>query len=159
MGLMASATVVIPLGLLHMTRVSASCLCDLAVWKQPWFLSRGVSIGGVHHHILVTTDASLTGCGAFCDSLPVYGVWRSEHWSWHINCLELIAVYLALSRFLPMVQGYQVLVRTDNPPRGMLSCHMWLLVRHILIWYAFHTPCRTSFCLSGQFMFQVSPVC
>lgn len=36
------------------------------------------------------------------------------HQTWHINHLELEAVYLALRHFLSAVQGRQVLVRTDN---------------------------------------------
>ncbi|KAI2660848.1 hypothetical protein H4Q32_008522 [Labeo rohita] len=39
---------------------------------------------------------------------------------WHINCLELLAVLLALKRFRPLVQGKHVLVRAVYAP---FSCH------------------------------------
>lgn len=32
----------------------------------------------------------------------------------HINMLELMAVFLALKHFLPFLEGFHVLVRTDN---------------------------------------------
>ncbi len=34
--------------------------------------------------------------------------------SWHINCLELRAVFLALMHFLPVLGKHQIIVRTDN---------------------------------------------
>ncbi|KAI2644612.1 hypothetical protein H4Q32_030720 [Labeo rohita] len=39
---------------------------------------------------------------------------------WHINCLELLAVLLALKRFRPLVQGNHVLVRAVYAP---FACH------------------------------------
>lgn len=87
--------------------------------------------------MLVTLDASLTGWGAFCDSLPACGDWRSKHQSWHINCLELLAVLLALSRFLQMLQCYHVFVRTDN----------MMFVHHIIVWFPGVTNMTVDFVL------------
>ncbi len=42
------------------------------------------------------------------------GEWTEEFLSWHINCLELRAVFLALRYFLPVLGGYHIIVRTDN---------------------------------------------
>ncbi len=54
------------------------------------------------------------------------GVWTEEFLSWHINCLELRAVFLALIHFLNFLRGCHVIVRTDNmamvshkSPRGL----------------------------------------
>ncbi len=33
---------------------------------------------------------------------------------WHINCLEMLAVFQVLKHFLPDLRGHHVLVRTDN---------------------------------------------
>ncbi len=63
---------------------------------------------------MVTTDASLTGWGAVFEGRPACGVWTEEFLSWHINCLELRAVFLALIHFLPSLMGCHVIVRTDN---------------------------------------------
>ncbi len=45
---------------------------------------------------------------------PACGEWRGEFLSWHINCLELRAVFLALMHFLPLLGKHQIIVRTDN---------------------------------------------
>ncbi len=41
-------------------------------------------------------------------------LWTGPQLLWHINCLELFAVYLALWQFQPLLQDKRVLVRTDN---------------------------------------------
>ncbi len=61
---------------------------------------------------------------------------------WHINCLELWAVHLALRQFRPLLLGKHVLVRTDNTAavsyinrlRGIRSHRMSQLARHLLLW-------------------------
>ena len=45
---------------------------------------------------------------------PARGLWSGRHLTWHINCLEMLAVYRALKYFLPDLRGCHVLVRTDN---------------------------------------------
>ncbi len=42
------------------------------------------------------------------------GLWTGPRLLWHINCLELWAVHLALRQFRPLLLGKHVLVRTDN---------------------------------------------
>ncbi len=42
------------------------------------------------------------------------GVWSEEQRSWHINRLELLAVFLALRQFLLQLTGCHVLIRKDN---------------------------------------------
>ncbi len=51
---------------------------------------------------------------AVFEGRPVCGVWKGDFLSWHINCLELRAVFLALINFLPSLRGCHVIVRTDN---------------------------------------------
>ncbi len=61
---------------------------------------------------------------------------------WHINCLELWAVHLALRQFRPLLLGKHVLVRTDNTAAvsyinrlgGIRSHRMSQLTRHLLLW-------------------------
>ncbi len=135
LGLMAAASPVLPLGLLHMrsflwwmklsgvrstgpatrlVRVSRSCFRTLLIWRDPLFLRSGVRMGAIHHRQMVTTDASLTGWGAVLKGRPTCGVWTGEFLYWHINCLELRAIFLALIHFLPSLRGCHVIVRTDN---------------------------------------------
>ena len=61
---------------------------------------------------------------------------------WHVNCLELQAVRLALHRFCALLTGQHVLVRSDNTTTvayinrqgGLCSRCMSQLARHLLIW-------------------------
>ncbi len=87
-----------------------------------------------------------TGRGAPRTSVPAYcyttGLWTGPRLLWHINCLELWAVHLALRQFRPLLLGKHVLVRTDNTAAvsyinrlgGIRSHRMSQLARHLLLW-------------------------
>ncbi len=126
LGLMAAVSPMLPLGLLHMRpflwwmkelrlhptvpatrliRVSCSCCRPLLMWRDPIFLRSGVRMGAIHRRYMITTDASMTGWGAGFEGRPASGEWKEEFLSWHINCLELRAVFLALKYFLPFSGG------------------------------------------------------
>ncbi len=85
----------------RLIRVSRSCSRPLLQWRDPAFLRSGVRIGVIHRRHMVTTDASMTGWGAVFEGRPASGEWTGEFLSWHINCLELRAVFLALMFFSP----------------------------------------------------------
>ncbi len=85
------------------------------------------------------------GGGTF-NRLAVSGVWTGPQLHWHINCLELLAVHLALNRLKRRLRGEHVLVRTDstvtvayiNRQGGLRSCRMSQLARHLLLWSRKH---------------------
>ncbi|KAI2660345.1 enzymatic polyprotein [Labeo rohita] len=135
LGLMAAASNVIPFGLLYMRprqwwlrtkgfsprgspfcmiKVTRQCLRALDMWKKPWFLSQGPVLGAPCRRVTLATDVSLTGWGAVMSGHPARGLWSSRHLTWHISCLEMLAVFRALKHFLPDLIGHDVLVRTDN---------------------------------------------
>ncbi len=114
LGLMATASHVLPLGLLHMRpflwwmrqlsirstgpatrliRVSRSCFRTLLIWRDPTFLWSGVRIGYRYNH-MVTTDASMTGWGTVFEGRPAHSVWTGEFLSLHINCLEQFFLFV-----------------------------------------------------------------
>ena len=97
----------------RMVRVSEACARALQPWSRT-FLSLGVRVGMVLSYKTITTDASLTGWGAVFEGRTAKGVWSTALRSAHINYLELMAVFLALQRFEPLVRGCHVRVRTDN---------------------------------------------
>ncbi len=84
------------------------------MWKKQWFLSQGPVLGAPCPHVTLTTDASLTGWGAVMSGHSALGLREGPHLMWHINCLEMVAVFQALKHFLPDLRGHRVLVRTDN---------------------------------------------
>ncbi|KAI2648208.1 Gag-Pol polyprotein [Labeo rohita] len=77
-------------------------------------LDSGVPLGQVSRHLVVYTDASSTGWGAVCNGQAASGSWTGPRLQWHINCLELLAVLLALRRFRPTLHHKHMLVRTDS---------------------------------------------
>ncbi len=93
-------------------------------------------------HTVVKTDASSTGWGATYNGQAASGLWTGPRLLWHINCLELWAVHLALRQFRPLLLGKHVLVRTDNTAAvsyinrlgGIRSHRMSQLARHLLLW-------------------------
>ncbi len=135
LGLMAAASPLLPLGLLHMRpflwwmkelrlnpkipaarliRVSRSCFRPLLQRRDPAFLQSGVRMGAIHRRHMITMDASMTGWGAVFEGRPARGEWTGEFLSWHINCLELRAVFLALMHFLSVCEKHHIIVRMDN---------------------------------------------
>ncbi len=164
LGHMASTAAVTPLGLLHMrplqhwlhsrvprwawrrgtlrVGISQQCRRSLSPWTDLAFLRAGVPLEQVSRHTVVTTDASSTGWGATCNGQAASGLWTGPRLLWHINCLELWAVHLALRQFRPLLLGKHVLVRTDNTAAvsyinrlgGIRSHRMSQLARHLLLW-------------------------
>ncbi|XP_053090651.1 uncharacterized protein LOC128318504 [Pangasianodon hypophthalmus] len=164
LGLLAAASNVIPFGLLHMRplqwwlktrgffrnrgnplrmiKVTRRCRRALAVWREPGFLSQGPVLGAPGRRVVLAMDASLTGWGAVMSGRPARGLWSGRHLTWHINRLEMLAVFLALKHFLPDLRGRHVLVRTDNTTvvsyincqGGLRSRPLYRLALQILVW-------------------------
>ncbi len=117
-------------------------------WTDLAFLRAGVPLEQVSRHVVVTTDASSTGWGATCNGQAASGLWRGLD-CLDINCLELLAVHLALRQFRPLLLGKHVLVRTDNTAAvsyinrmgGIRSSRMSQLARHLFLWS--HTRLKT----------------
>ncbi len=103
----------------------------------------GVPLEQVSRHAVVYTDASAK---ATFNGLAVSGVLTGPQLHWHINCLELLAVHLALNRLKRCLRGEHVLVRTDstatiayiNRQGGLRSRRMSQLARHHLLWSRMH---------------------
>ncbi len=163
LGLIAAASNVIPFGLLYMRplqwwlkskgfsprgnpfrmiKVTRRCLRALDMWRKPWFLSQGPVLGAPCRRVTLATDASLTGWGAVMSGHPARGLWSGHHLTWHINCLEMLAVFRALKHFLPDLRNHNVLVRTDNTAvvsyinhqGGLRSRPLCKLAHQILVW-------------------------
>ncbi len=94
--------------------------------------------------------ASIQACCCFnrrlCHGLAAAGLWTGPQLQWHINCLELLAVWLALRRFRTLLHEKHVLVRSDNTATvayinhqgGLRSRRMSQLARHLLLWSQKH---------------------
>ncbi len=122
--------------------ITQQCRRSLSPWTDLAFLQAGVPLEQVSRHTVVTTDASSTGWGATCNGQAASGLWTGPRLLWHINCLELWAVHLALRQFRPLLLDKHVQVRTDNTAAvlyinrlgGIRSHRMSQLARHLLLW-------------------------
>ncbi len=110
------------------------------------FLRAEVPLEQVSRHVVVSTDASATGWGAMCNGHAAAGLWTGPQLQWHINCLELLAVWLALRRFRTLLHEKHILVRSDNTATVVYINHqgdlrsrrMSQLARHLLLWSQKH---------------------
>ena len=135
LGMMASLVELVPLCRLRMRPLQMhllgwfrpasrdlSCLIPLtdAVrphlqwWRTSANLSEGVAFGRYRPPISVTTDASLSGWGGFCQDRILSGVWSSEEAHQHINVLELIAVLRSVRLLTDLARGKVLTVFSDN---------------------------------------------
>lgn len=64
----------------------------------------GVPLGLTSRWKMVTTDASNLGWGDLHKGKLVFGSWSILEQLLHINCLEMLAVFLALKNFLPALK-------------------------------------------------------
>ncbi len=86
------------------------------------------------------------GWGAMCNGNAAAGLRTGPQLQWHINCLELLAVWLALHRFRTLLHEKHILVRSDNTATvayinyqgGLRSRRMSQLARHLLFWSQKH---------------------
>lgn len=60
------------------------------------------------------SDASTLGWGAHCRGRRAGGLWLKEKEQFHINTLEMIAVYRALLSFVELLRGKKVQILTDS---------------------------------------------
>ncbi len=116
----------------HRVQITPACRTTFSPWIDPSFLWAGVPLEQVSKHSVVFTEASATGWGATYNGHAVSGVWTGPQLHWHTNCLELLAVLLALSCLRAHIRGKDFMVRTDNTATfayinrqgGLRSCRM-----------------------------------
>ena len=68
----------------------------------------------MRYDLVIFSDASTTGWGAVCNKSIANGHWNSFEAKYHINFLELKAVFLALRHFAEDLRDKQILLRVDN---------------------------------------------
>jgi hypothetical protein len=92
-------------------------MSSLLWWSDRSHLLQGVPLRLAEPVFRVFSDASTRGWGAHLDESDgpqAEGLWSVDQQQWHINNLELMAVWLALRQFLPLIRGSSVMAMTDN---------------------------------------------
>ena len=64
--------------------------------------------------VCFSTDSSTEGWGCVMGNTKFGGRWTDSEKQYHINALELLAIFFALKAFEPLVQGKYVKVLTDS---------------------------------------------
>ena len=64
--------------------------------------------------LVISMDASLTGWGAAYDNLTCGGHWSEKEREYHINVLELKAIFFGLKSFLTEIRDKHIRIRSDN---------------------------------------------
>ncbi len=123
-------------------KVDQAYITALVPWKDRQWMERGMPLGMVYRRKVVSTDTSNLGWGALCDGKPAFGHWSKREGYLHINCLEMLAVWLGLRTLLPDLKDHHVLVRSDsmtvvsyiNRQGGLSSKHLFFLIERLLRW-------------------------
>ena len=111
-------------------------------WLEESNVLLGQPLHPLKHALQIFTDASNEGWGAHLDDHTARGTWSLPESKFHINHLELKAVFLALKEFRTLVCNKTVLIATDNTTvvayinkeGGMKSGSLCALLWRILSW-------------------------
>ncbi|KAI8441961.1 hypothetical protein MSG28_005632 [Choristoneura fumiferana] len=122
-------------------KLSNLILEDL-VWWQNHISSISWSMVPPDYSLEIFSDASRTGWGGFCAGNRVNGAWKTQEMEYHINFLELLAVFLCLKCFAVYHLNCAILLRIDNTTAisyinrmgGVQFPHLNNLARQIWQW-------------------------
>ncbi len=123
------------------TTLSPKVMAEL----QWWVSNIGFSYKNISQpqpSIVISTDASMTGWGAVWNDAKIGGHWTESEAKHHINYLELLAIYNALSSFFNDTKSLHIRVLSDNTTavysiNNMGTSHSYtcnLIVRKMWLW-------------------------
>ncbi len=95
-------------------RLSPVAREELEWWNTHFTNWNGRSLIAKKPNLSLETDASLTGWGAVCRGIRTGGPWSREEQNLHINCLEMLAAFLAFKAFFREERSIHVLLKMDN---------------------------------------------
>ncbi len=92
--------------------------------------------------LVIESDASRTGWGAVCKGSRIGGPWSKTEQKWHINCLEVLAAFLAVKCFVSDKNGLTILLRMGNMTAvtyvnklgGIVSPSMNSVIKELWMW-------------------------
>lgn len=122
-------------------RPSSVIISDLKWWLQNIFFTSN-PLKPKQFELEIYSDASRLGWGAFCNDKRANGKWKTSELKYHINYLELMAVFFGLKCFARDIRNCSVLLRIDNTTAlsyinrmgGIKYPHLNNLTREIWQW-------------------------
>ena len=94
--------------------LDSECLQEVQWWKGNLVAWNGKALFQQSTDLVIETNASRQGWGAYCQGMSTGGRWLPEETSYHISCLELLAGSLAIMSFTKNKAKAQVLLLMDN---------------------------------------------
>ena len=98
-------------GVVHL---DSECHQDVQWWKYNLVAWNGKALFQQSTYLVIETDASRQGWGAYCQGMSTGGRYLPEETLYHINCLELLAGWLAIMSFTKNKAKAQLLLLMDN---------------------------------------------
>ena len=97
-----------------LVHLDSECLREVQWWKDNLIAWNGKALLQQTTDLVIETDASGKGWGAYCQGVATEGRWLPDETSYHINCLELLAGSLAIMSFTKNKARAQVQLLMDN---------------------------------------------
>ena len=94
--------------------LSLSARKDLEWWIHNLSEWNGRAIQAPDPTLVIETDASKKGWGAFCRGIMTGGCWNAQEAQLHINSLKMMAAFFAIKAFAKECQQTSILLLTDN---------------------------------------------
>ena len=138
---------------------------ELTWWSESLTGWNGKCLLSKEPDLVIETDASTIGWGASSQSTTTGGPWSSLEAKMHINCLELLAAFLAVKTFTRGLNNVVVLLKMDNTTAltyinkrgGTVSSELNNLTKEFWTWCLQRkhhppslTPCRQDECESRR---------
>ena len=108
-------------GLNHIVIVTKKLCLSLLWWMEIYNLLLGLPLSPPQPQVVIITDVSLRCWGGVIvemDGAQVkhmcQGTWSQLQMVWHINILEMRAVFMVLKQFLSLIANKSVLIHSDN---------------------------------------------
>ena len=95
-------------------RLSQGAKEELQWWHTHFTQRNGRSLIAKKPNISLEKDASRTGWGAVCQGVRTGDPWSKREKELHINCLELMAAFLAFKCYFKERRSIHVLLKVDN---------------------------------------------
>ena len=115
---------------------------ELESWRDHFTQWNGRSLIAHNSSLTIETDASKKGWGAVCNGVRTGGPWTPEERTMHINCLELLAAFLAVKCFAKDKTNLTIHLKMDsmsaltyiNKLGGTISPQLNTLAKELWLW-------------------------
>ena len=136
-------------GVVHL---DSECHQDVQWWKYNLVAWNGKALFQQSTYLVIETDASRQGWGAYCQGMSTGGRYLPEETLYHINCLELLAGWLAIMSFTKNKAKAQLLLLMDNISAvtyinkmgGTHSPSLSYLAKNLWVWCLTHNISVTA---------------